>query len=853
MNFVRIFGYVFLFLVKLRFPSDQSIAQIIKKRYDENVLKLVRKFERIDFQQRKAALDVSFLEECQRNGFIPNFLNFRMSSKNLKSSQTYRKCQENLLKEEIRLKKSLERQRKNEFSILKSTLKEKLNSIDFMHICSLFLTSNDKSLEQHKETQDKKLSRLTSVRTQSNNPDKVIFNYSSKTLTEDEKNLLAKGLNFSIPPSKLGYSDYLVNFELLFRDVKNLELSAEDMEFVKTKIKDTALTSFRSFDKNNIPSNLSESEFQALRNLSSNLDIVIQKSDKGNSVVLVDKVAYIERVKSLLTDPSKFQTLDIDNDKKLNFIINQEKRLRSVFTSLLEQGSINERTFNKLWPCGSRFGILYGSPKVHKEAVDGVPPYRPILSAIDTPTYQLAKFLVPLLSNITANEYTVKDSFGFAKEILSQDSSLYMASLDVDSLFTNIPLNETIDICLNGVFAECEYVEGLDRDSFKQLLTLAVSESYFIFDGQCYQQIDGVAMGSPLGPTLANAFLCYHEKNWLDECPASFKPLYYRRYVDDIFVLFSSPDHLSLFKAYLNSKHNNITFSSETEQNGKLAFLDVQVSKVNGKFVTDVYRKPTFSGVYSNFNSFIPISYKYGLVLTLIFRCFSICSDMSRFHNELCELKNILRKNGYPLYFLDKCVKRFLDKIYIPRVPIITVPRKEIFICLPYLGKMSLVTRTKLCNIVRKNLPQCDLKVIFKSNCRLSGFFKYKDKVEKALLSKVVYKFTCGCCNASYIGETKRHFKVRACEHMGLSPLTGKVSQSQSKTTAVFEHLAFCNHRPSLDDFSILASAGSKFILELKESLLIMRDNPTLNKNITSAPLYLFKSQFANSSSKSGE
>ena len=88
---------------------------------------------------------------------------------------------------------------------------------------------------------------------------------------------------------------------------------------------------------------------------------------------------------------------------------------------------------------------------------------------------------------------------------------------------------------------------------------------------------------------------------------------------------------------------------------------------------------------------------------------------------------------------------------------------------------------------------------------------------------------------------------------MGVSPWTGKVSQSQSKTTAVFEHLAFCNHRPSLDDFSILASAGSKFILELKESLLIMRDNPTLNKNITSAPLYLFKSQFANSSSKSDE
>ena len=83
---------------------------------------------------------------------------------------------------------------------------------------------------------------------------------------------------------------------------------------------------------------------------------------------------------------------------------------------------------------------------MHKLLINGLPPFIPILSVICTPTYKLAKLLVPVLSDITQNEFTVKDSFTFVDEILTQSSDLYMASLDVDALFTNIPLDETIDI-----------------------------------------------------------------------------------------------------------------------------------------------------------------------------------------------------------------------------------------------------------------------------------------------------------------------------------------------------------------------------------------------------------------------
>ena len=95
---------------------------------------------------------------------------------------------------------------------------------------------------------------------------------------------------------------------------------------------------------------------------------------------------------------------------------------------------------------------MYRLCKVHKDIVDNCPPFRPILSAINTPTYKLAKFLVPILKSLTSNEFTVKGSSAFAEEIVEQDSEFFIAILDVDSLFTNIPLEETIDICVSTLF-----------------------------------------------------------------------------------------------------------------------------------------------------------------------------------------------------------------------------------------------------------------------------------------------------------------------------------------------------------------------------------------------------------------
>ena len=148
--------------------------------------------------------------------------------------------------------------------------------------------------------------------------------------------------------------------------------------------------------------------------------------------------------------------------------------------------------------------------------------------------------------------------------------------------------------------------------------------------------------------------------------------------MDDIFVLFNKLEHAQFFLEYMNKKHKNMEFSIETEINGSLSFLDVKIFRENDKFVTSVFRKETFSGVYTNFISFIPLEYKFGLVHTLLNRCFNLSSDFLKFHHEVDKLKKILSRNAYQQKFLDNCIQKFVNNILFKGYKILLYLRKKL-------------------------------------------------------------------------------------------------------------------------------------------------------------------------------
>ena len=142
---------------------------------------------------------------------------------------------------------------------------------------------------------------------------------------------------------------------------------------------------------------------------------------------------------------------------------------------------------------------------------------------------------------------------------------------------------------------------------------------------------------------------------------------------------------------------------------------------------------------------------------------------------------------------------------------------------------------------MKDKLPYCNIRFVFLTKCKISNFFTFKDKITSFLRSGTVYKFQCGSCNATYYGKTKRHFKVKMCEHLGISALIGKRVKDDDDS-AIKEHLLFCNHTPDFEDFSILATSINDFKVTLMESLLIKRDHRLLNKNKQSLSLELFDS-----------
>ena len=189
----------------------------------------------------------------------------------------------------------------------------------------------------------------------------------------------------------------------------------------------------------------------------------------------------------------------------------------------------------------------------------------------------------------------------------------------------------------------------------------------------------------------------------------------------------------------------------------------------------------------------------------------------------------ILRKNLFPAHLVNNCIYQYLntamDRYGSTPTPSsnITSQGKLYFYKLPYLGRFSTVAQNKIRRLVNRYCNDLDIKLVF-TTFKLRNLFPVKDSVPRELRSRVIYKFTCACCNACYIGETVRHFSTRFREHL-----------YSDKSSHIFKHLRSserCRQSCSTDCFEILDSAPTKFQLKLKEAMHINWEKPNLNQQV---------------------
>ena len=177
---IRVITLVFLFLVRCRFPTQFSIISILRKRYGEKLVKSVRKLEKLDFKHKKIQLDLEFLQTSKKNNVIPKFLRFKLANGQLSSLHAYNICQKSLLNQEISNKYKTVRTLAFNLTSLKNKLKCFLNTIDFVHITTVFLTSHNKNILKVRKIQGKKISKLCFDNSfyesvTSHDPEKVLF------------------------------------------------------------------------------------------------------------------------------------------------------------------------------------------------------------------------------------------------------------------------------------------------------------------------------------------------------------------------------------------------------------------------------------------------------------------------------------------------------------------------------------------------------------------------------------------------------------------------------------------------------------------------------------------------------
>ena len=831
------FAVALIFLIKLRLGQDINLIDYIDRRYGEDTKKLFRLYECSRKKFSKCRLDLNFLIKCKTYNVFPKFLRFKLYKKSLTNSSFYRTWQTKLLNHEINFKKKCVRKLDIDISAYKSDLS---SSVSFFDRILIFRRIDDfiRNFERKTNlTHDRKLSNLGIQNDIAPvDPKKVVFNYSSRYISERQRTLLAFGLDFSLPVYKLNFYSFFLKFETIVDRLS--KLPCDQFRDFKERLQFLSFKYFYNFKSSKVFSSvIGSGDIKCLKDLASDREIIVSRPDKGRGIVILDRVTYINKMLNIIADRDKFQLLpeaiDVYTRKIEDKINNFLRKIKNAFTV----------DYKTLLATGSAPGILYGLPKIHKHDFNTKFQLRPIFAAYNNPCFKIAKFLVPHLSFLTTSELTVENSRSFLdglKQFDNKANKLFMTSYDIESLYTNLPLRECINIVLQYIFkSPSDVFLGLTRALFENLLELCVLYSFFIFDGKLYKQTEGLGMGLPLAPTFANIFLTHHERIWLEQCPQDFAPVFYKRYIDDTFVLFRDEAHASLFLDFINGRHPNISFTMEKENNGSISFLDTKIGRDSrNNFSSSVYRKPTFSGLGISFFSFIPFRFKVNSIYTLLHRAYHVSSSYLNFHEEINFLSGFFCNNGYPKHLFDSCVSKFLNKKYdnLATQPELSLDQ-DFFFSLPYFGVQSEKLKTELLCLMEKYFPSIKFRAILTNRFTIGSLFQHKDKLPDHMRSSIIYSYGCPQCGSRYVGSSSRNFYIRVREHAGLSYRTG-VPLSCPSQSSIRDHATSCGVPVVSKDFSILGNVSSNLIeLRILESLYIHKLKPPLNSTVSAYPL----------------
>ena len=484
-----------------------------------------------------------------------------------------------------------------------------------------------------------------------------------------------------------------------------------------------------------------------------------------------------------------------------------------------------QRRFAVTGPVMASMALLV---KVHKKNFPG----RAYVSQIDDPSYKICKELTDILNPIDEKgESFIKDTYHF-KEMLSKiemQHGFKMGSLDIIGMFPNIPVKKALEIVREELEND-ETLSGRTKwkvDDIMKLLEISIETYFKTLDGKIYFQRDGLPIGKSISKPLAGIYMHWFEKTYVFGEDSKFKEniVFWKRQMDDIFFIWKgTKEDLELFVWQLNGVEYRVQFTLEVEREGFLPFLDVGITSVDGRLKTKVYRKPTHTQQYINWNSNHPKNMLLGVLKGLIHRAHVICDEKEDLLEELELLRNVFICNGYPEHLVSATLKeswrretlKAILKGVQQDVEIVEEKEKDYVEVLraPYVKGFSEGLQRKLRKL-KVGFVAMKKETIYTNLCKL------KQRVDFEECKDVVYSVPCVKCDLRYLGETGQHFCERRKQHE-------RDIKNRKSSNGLYEHgRRNKGHKPDWSKTVFVEREKHWRARKIKEAVLINAINPT--------------------------
>ena len=748
----------------------------MREKYGQNVVTRLRKLINMKIRIAKYRSHLYFNHRCKDNKVLPFSLRFKPPIRSKKGYKLMVNAGFSFLRLRINdCHQSIQRLR-SDWQRLFGELSALIDCSEIQWIEEFCRSEERKESFKQREKHDRKLLRLIgkkpSDKSDTGLKQRWIKNLSSKELSELERKGLQHGLKFAVVPNRIPTAEIIASVEEGI-----FQLDDDDKRLVRAEV--SSILRRAKLPPKNMDSNV----FKALLALRKDPERIILSADKGNCVVVMDKIEYREKALSLLSDKNTYTVLKSDPTRKT------QRDLNAKLLLLKKSNIISETTYKMLYSSDGLSPRFYGLPKIHKPEI----PLRPIVSFVNSPTYGVSSFLAKILSPVVGNtENTVKNSYHFAEFIRGKtlNADEVLVSFDVISLFTKIPVDLAIKVARKRLRQDVTLSQrtSMPIEDIIDLLSFCLNTTYFVFDGIYYQQVFGTAMGSPVSAVIANLVMEDVEQRALASAPVRLS--FWKRFVDDMISAVSRND-IDILLQHLNSIEPSIQFTVERETNGHLAFLDLNVYRtIEGKLETAVYRKPTHTDKYLSYNSHHPVSHKKSVAKTLLQRAEHLPSNSDSQANEREYVLNILRENNYPKDFLKNCLNPSACRNQNNSEGDTSIKGYAV---VPYIQGVT--------EPIKRILSNCNTKVALKPYLTLGHIFaKPKDPIPTNQKTHAVYSIPCNDCEKEYLGQSKRQFGTRLKEHQKA------VSTLNKGKSALAEHVCDTKHAIAWENSKIITT-----------------------------------------------